>query len=129
MKHNLLTTAPKYCPEAIPTARGWVHPVTSELLHAIKLDLTQFNKQVEEQTKSTVDAEPAVVDVESAVVESAVVESAVVDVESAVVEPAVVEPAVVDAEPVADESAVVEPVADESAVEPKPAKSSKTSKA
>jgi hypothetical protein len=114
MKHNLLTTAPKYCPEAIPTARGWVHPVTSELLHAIKLDLTQFNKQVEEQTKSTVDAEPAVVDAEPAVVEPAVV-----DVEPAVVESAVVEPAVVDAEPVADESAV----------EPKPAKSSKTSKA
>jgi hypothetical protein len=84
MKHNLLTTAPKYCPDAIPTARGWVHPVTSELLHAIKLDLTQFNNQAEEQTKSVVDVEPAVV-------------------EPAVVEPAVVEPAVV--EPAADESA------------------------
>lgn len=58
---SLLITKPRYCPDAIPTDSGWIHPVTKELLVSVgnlktklaaetikevKMETTQANNQV-----------------------------------------------------------------------------------
>ena len=36
MKPNYTISAPAWQPNAIPTSKGWVHPVTNELLVSVK---------------------------------------------------------------------------------------------
>lgn len=45
MAQNILEQAPAYAPNATPTPAGWVDPVTSELLVAVKLDMAKFAKK------------------------------------------------------------------------------------
>lgn len=45
MKPNITNTPPNWQKDAVPSARGWRHPRTGELLVSVKLDMTQFEEK------------------------------------------------------------------------------------
>lgn len=42
MKPNYTISAPIWQPDAIPTKKGWIHPVTNELLVSVKGGIEQW---------------------------------------------------------------------------------------
>ena len=69
---NIVNFPPSWCPDAVPSDRGWRHPVTGELLVSVRGGVKTL-AQVQEQLVEV----PAAVEVISEVVEEAVIDETV----------------------------------------------------
>jgi hypothetical protein len=48
---SLLKTKPRYCPDAIATQSGWIHPITKELLVSVGNLKAMLEKEQPEEVK------------------------------------------------------------------------------
>lgn len=69
---NIVNFPPSWCPDAVPSDRGWRHPVTGELLVSVRGGVKPL-AQVQEQLVEV----PAAEEVISEVVEEAVIDETV----------------------------------------------------
>lgn len=69
---NIVNFPPSWCPDAVPSDRGWRHPVTGELLVSVRGGVKPLPK-VEEQLVEVPTAEAVI----SEVVEDAVIDETV----------------------------------------------------
>lgn len=57
MTNTILTKAPAWCKDAIPTAQGWKHPITGELLVAVRGIKVIDENQSESVINENIDSE------------------------------------------------------------------------
>lgn len=78
MRRNIVNFPPSWCPDAVPSDRGWRHPVTGELLVSVRGGVKPLPK-VEEQLVEVPAAEAVIPEaMEEAVIDETVQGKAVI---------------------------------------------------